>query len=131
MAIYTKPNMSFIDTYTNAAKYRDQRTADANKLMMQGVENLVKGGAEAYKWQERKDLKDKLSKLDAREKEILDEIERIKAGRSAGMSSNMEAIMQSTGWKGVPFPYSAPVEEKNDSFVAPQVGLGIFKKELL
>lgn len=125
MSIYTAPQMNFIDTYTNAAKYRDQRTSDANKLMMQGMEGLVKGGAEAYKWQQRKNITDKLSKLDAREKEILDEIERIKAGRSAANASNLDAIMGSTGWKGVPYPY-----EEKDEFVMPQ-GIGIFKKELL
>lgn len=79
MAIYTKPNMSFIDTYTNAAKYRDQRTADANKLMMQGVENLVKGGVEGFKWQERKDV---LRKRD----DLVRELESLKAERDRLMA---------------------------------------------
>lgn len=80
MAIYTKPNMSFIDTYTNAAKYRDQRTADANKLMMQGVENLVKGGAEAYKWQERKNIANQKDELVKKLEELKAERDRLMAG---------------------------------------------------
>lgn len=128
MPVYTAPNMSFLDSYVNAAKYRDERTDKRNQQMMEGVTNLVKGGAEAYKWQQRKNILGKADELDRREKEILAEIERLKAERDTEAKDNMSAIMQGTGWKGTPFPYNPP---KEDDFVAPKVGVGIFRKELL
>ncbi len=127
MPIYTAPNMNFIDSYVNAAKYRDERRDKSNQQMMEGVVNLVKGGADAYKWQERKNILNKADELDKREKEILAEIEKLKAERDTEAKDNMSAIMAGTGWKGTPYPY-AP---KADEFVAPKVGVGIFKKELL
>lgn len=123
--IYTAPSMSFVDNFINAAKYRDQRTDASNQRMMQGMEGLVRGAGEAYKWQKRKNILDEADDLDAREKEILAEIARLKNERNAEASDNMSAIMQSSGWKGVPYPY-----EQKDEFVAPK-GLGILKKEYL
>ena len=128
MPVYTAPNMSFLDSYVNAAKYRDERTDKKNQQLMEGVTNLVKGGAEAYKWQQRKNILDKAGELDRREKEILEELNRLKGERVLDTRDNMAAIMQSTGWKGTPFPYNPP---KEDDFNAPKVGVGIFKKELL
>lgn len=126
MSIYTAPTTSFIDTYTNAAKYRDARTDAANKRLMDGMTSLIKGSADAYKWQQRKNIVDEMDDLDKREKAILEELEKLKAERDNTAQSNMTAIMQSRGWKGIPYPYS----NKADDFVSP-VGLGVYKKELL
>lgn len=126
MPVYTAPNMSFLDSYVNAAKYRDERTDRKNQQLMEGVTNLVKGGAEAYKWQERKDILGKAEELDRREKEILAEIERLKNEKSEKAVPTMDAVMAATGWKGIPFPADAKQEQK-DAFVAP-VGLGILKR---
>lgn len=127
MPIYTAPNMSFLDSYVNAAKYRDERTDRKNQQLMEGVTNLVKGGAEAYKWQERKDILDKAGELDRREKEILAEIERLKAEKNEKAVPTMDSVMAATGWKGIPFPLDAKAEKQEDEFVAP-VGLGIYKR---
>lgn len=126
MPVYTAPNMSFLGSFVNAAKYRDARTADSNRRMMEGVGNLVKGGADAYKWQQRKDILDKAGQLEAREKEIMAEIERLKAEKTEKAVPTMDAVMTATGWKGIPFPADAKQEQK-DEFVAP-VGLGILKR---
>lgn len=127
MPVYTAPNMSFLDSYVNAAKYRDERRDKSNQQMMEGVANLVKGGANAYKWQERKDILNKADELDKREKEILAEIERLKAEKTEKAVPTMDSVMAATGWNGVPFPAAAKEEPKEDVFVAP-VGLGIYKR---
>lgn len=90
MAIYTAQPMSFIDTYTNAAKYRDQRTSDANRAALEGATNLVKGGAEAYKWQERKDILSKKDELVKQLQEKKDELDRLMAG---GSTPNFDTFM--------------------------------------
>lgn len=130
MPIYTAPNISFLDSYVNAAKYRDERTDKRNQQMMEGVTNLVKGGANAYKWQERKNILGKAEELDRREKEILAEIERLKAEKTEKAVPTMDSVMAATGWKGVPFPAAAKEEPREDEFVAP-VGLGIYRRGLL
>lgn len=123
MPIYTAPSMSFIDTYVNAANKMDERRDASNKALLEGATNLVKGGAEAYKWQQRKNIVDEASELDAKEKELVAEIERLKNERNDVASDNMAAIMKASGWKGTPYPYQ-------DTFTPP-AGLGIYKKELL
>ncbi len=82
MPVYTAPNMSFLDSYVNAAKYRDERTDKKNQQLMEGVTNLVKGGAEAYKWQERKDILSKKDELMKQLQEKKDELARLMAGGS-------------------------------------------------
>lgn len=126
-SIYTAPSTSFIDSYVNAAKYLDGRGDERTKQIFQGAENLVRGGADAYKWQVRKDIADEAEELANREKELQAELDRLRAEKGAQMGDNMSAIMGDTGWKGIPFPYS-PGE---DQFVAPRPGIGIMKKELL
>lgn len=127
-SIYTAPGTSFIDNFVNAAKYRDQRTDASNQRLMQGMEGLVKGGVEAGKWQARDNIIEKKKALEAREKEIEAELDRLRSARSEQASTNLGAIMQSGTWKGIPYPYEAP--EEDDVFVAPK-GIGIFRKELL
>ena len=126
-SIYTAPSTSFIDSYVNAAKYLDERGKERTGEIFQGAGDLVRGGADAYKWQVRKDIADEAEELANREKEIQAELDRLRAEKGAEMSDTMSAIMGDTGWKGIPFPYS-PGE---DQFVAPKPGIGIMKKELL
>ena len=133
MSVYTAPSTSFIDTYITAANHMDERRDASNKALLEGATNLVKGGAEAYKWQKRKNIVDEAAELDAKEKELVAEIERLKKEQEASTGTGitrddyMSAVMNTTGWKGFPYPYG---EQKEDSFVAP-VGLGIYKRGLL
>lgn len=128
MAIYTAPTMSFINTYMDAARYRDENTRNAKKEYIEGMGNLVKGGGEAYKWQKRKDILDKAGELDAREKEILEELARLKGEKQEAMPDNVTAALKANpGWQGV--PYALPGKEEDD-FVVP-AGLGILRRDLL
>lgn len=137
MAIYTAPSMSFIDTYINSANKLDERRDKSNQALLEGTANLVKGGAEAYKWQQRKNIADEADELDKREKEILAELADLKANRRIDTQNNMSAILDNSYWKGLPYPYAPKAEwqgipykfdPKADEFVAPTVGK---KKELI
>lgn len=109
MGIYTAPTMSFIDTYTNAAKYRDARTADANKQMMEGIGNLVKSGSDMYKFQQRKNALSKMDELKKREAELMAQIELITEQSAtqdyAGSKSNMDAILSGLDWNQLPHTF--------------------------
>lgn len=106
MSIYTAPSTSFIDTFMNAAKYRDARTEAANKQMMEGVGNLVKGGANAYMWQQRKNILDNKDAIQKRIDELLAERERLASGQDyAGSSRNFDAIMNGLDWNLLPRQY--------------------------
>lgn len=108
MPVYTAPNMSFLDSYVNAAKYRDERTDKKNQQLMEGVTNLVKGGANAYKWQERKNILDERKKLEERAREIQAEIDRLENGYDgtsydqAGSTRNLDAINLGLDWNLLP-----------------------------
>lgn len=125
-SIYTAPSMSFIDTYINGAKELDRKRDESNKRMLEGMGNIVKGGVDAYKWQQRKDILDKAAQLDDEEKQIMAELNKLKSERDSDAKSNMSAIMAKSNWAGVPFPY----KENEDEFVPP-TGIGIYKKEYL
>lgn len=106
MGIYTAPSTSFIDSYMNAAKYRDQRTDEANKRMMDGIGNLVKGGASAYMWQQRKNILDSKDEMQKRIDELLAERERLTSGQDfAGSSRNFDAIINGLDWNLLPHQY--------------------------
>lgn len=49
MAIYSSPNLSFIDAFVNAASARDAKTQALNEARMQGVKDLLGAGVEASK----------------------------------------------------------------------------------
>jgi hypothetical protein len=49
MAIYSSPNLSFIDTFVNAASAKDARTQAMNDARMQGVKDLLGAGVAASK----------------------------------------------------------------------------------
>jgi len=106
MAIYTAPTMSFINTYMDAARYRDENTRNAKKEYIEGMGNLVKGGGEAYKWQKRKDILDRQSQLDEEEKRIREELELLRSGKDfAGSRRNFDAIMAGLDWNMMPKTY--------------------------
>ena len=106
MSIYTAPSTSFIDTFMHAAKYRDQRTDASNKQMLEGVGNLVKGSADAYKWQQRKNILDKKDEMQKRIDELLAERERLASGQDyAGSSRNFDAIINGLDWNLLPHQY--------------------------
>ena len=94
MAIYTAPSMSFIDTYVNAAKQRDaNREAEYNK-MIEGLGGLVKGGVDAYKWQERKNALNKIGDLEDEESKLMSELQMLTGDQTkAGSRSNINAIL--------------------------------------
>lgn len=49
MGIYSSPNLSFIDTFVNAAGARDAKTQALNDARMQGVKDLLGAGVAASK----------------------------------------------------------------------------------
>lgn len=49
MGIYSSPNLSFIDTFVNAAVARDAKTQALNDARMQGVKDLLGAGVAASK----------------------------------------------------------------------------------
>lgn len=49
MAIYSSPNLSFIDAFVNAASARDAKTQALNEARMQGVKDLLGAGVAASK----------------------------------------------------------------------------------
>lgn len=122
--VYSQPDMSFIDSYTNAARYMDEKREKSNKDLIEGTGMLVKGGADAYKWKQRKNIVDKLGNMDSREAEILEELNKLKAERDNEANSNLQMYMNASGWRGVPY------KRNEDDFVAP-VGIGIYRKEYL
>lgn len=94
MAVYTAPTMSFIDTYINAARDNTTRADQRRKDWFEGMNNLVKGGVDSYKFQKRKEILDRADELDRREKEILAEIERLKASSvNGGRTPNFDTFM--------------------------------------
>ena len=109
MGIYTAPSMSFIDSFTNAAKYRDARRDASNKQMMEGVSNLVKGIGDAYKFQQRKNTLDKVDELKKREAELMSQIEMLQGLSDtqdyAGSKSNMDAILGGLDWNTMPHTF--------------------------
>ena len=90
MPVYTAPNMSFLDSYVNAAKYRDERTDKKNQQLIEGMNNLVKGGADAYKWQVRKNIADE-------QEQLMQQLNALKAERdmlmAGGDTPNFDGIM--------------------------------------
>ena len=94
MSIYTAPSTSFIDTFMNAAKYRDQRTADENKQMMEGIGNVAKGATNAYMWQQRKNALKGLDALNDEETKLWSELEMLTGDQGeVGSTANFNAIM--------------------------------------
>lgn len=98
--------MSFIDSYVNAAKYRDEKTRNAKKEYIEGMGDLVKGGAEAYKFTKRKEALDKMAALDDEEKRLMAELRQLQGDSDyVGSRSNMDAILNGLDWNLMPKMY--------------------------
>ena len=78
--IYTAPNFSFIDAFVNNAKGRDARTEKRWDRFMEGAGNAVKGGAEAWKWQQRKNAADELEAMQNELRELQAQRDRLATG---------------------------------------------------
>lgn len=98
--------MSFIDTYMNAAKEMDRNREADKKAMNEGIGNLVKGGANAFMWQQRKNILDNKDDIQKRIDELLAEREMLASGQDyAGSSRNFDAIMNGLDWNLLPHQY--------------------------
>ena len=74
----------------NAAKEHAARGDKRTASYLEGATNLVKGGAEAYKWQERKNRLSKRDELMKQLQEKKDELDRLMAG---GSTPNFDTFM--------------------------------------
>lgn len=106
MGIYTAPSMSFVDTYVNAAKQRDANRESENKKLMEGLANMATGGVNAYKWQKRKDLLDKMGNLEDEESRLRSELAML-TGEQDGTGSrrNFDAIINGLDFNLLPKVY--------------------------
>lgn len=106
MGIYSAPSMSFIDTYMNAAKNRDARVAEQNRQLQEGMDNLVKAGANAYLFNKREDMLNKMLNLDDEEARLRNELNML-TGATAGIGSrsNFDAIMNGMDYNLMPRVY--------------------------
>ena len=104
MGIYTAHPLSFIDSYRQAATYRDQVRENEHKKMMEGVGNLAKAGADAYKFQQRKDILDKRKQLDEEEKALSEELSKLLSSNEdyAGSKRNFDMILGGMDWNLAP-----------------------------
>ena len=92
--IYTAPSMSFIETYMNAAKEMDRKREANNKAMNEGIGNIVKGGANAFMWQQRKNALNKMDALNDEESKLWSELEMLTGDQTqTGSAANFNAIM--------------------------------------
>lgn len=122
--VYSAPNFSFIEAFTNNAKSLDDKTEKRYKDTMEGFASMAKGAGDAWKWQQRKEAADKLEAMQKELAALKQERENLISEKSSQASDYLGSIMNSTGWQGVPYPY-----EQNQP--APAAGVGIYKKELL
>lgn len=78
MGIYNSPNdFSFVQTYINAAKSRDDRTKQAKDDILSGTADFIKGTGEAVKFQNRKAIADRAEWLKSKIKELEEERNKI------------------------------------------------------
>ena len=103
-SIYTPPTMSFLDTYMNAAKEMDRKREESNKRMQEGMGNIVKGGAQAYMWQQRKNALDQMDLLNDEESKLLSEREMLWGDVDGGVGSraNFDAILNGLDYNLMP-----------------------------
>ena len=86
--------MSFVDTYINAAKSLDERRENEHKKMMEGLGNIVKGGAGAYMWQQRKNALNKMDALNDEESKLWSELEMLTGDQTeTGSRANFNSLL--------------------------------------
>lgn len=97
MGIYdsSRPGMKFLDSFIDAAKYRDSVANARNASIMGGLQNLVKGGADAFKFTRRQAAMDDLESMQAELEKLQAERDRLASGSPdlASGSPNMSAIL--------------------------------------
>lgn len=123
--VYTAPNFSFIDAFTNGDKYIDDKRKKTHDEFMTGLANLGKGAGDAWKWQQRKEAADELERMKQELAKLQEERDQLVGQKSSEASGYLDAIMNNTGWKGTPYPYEGQQQQQ------PGPGVGILKKELL
>lgn len=104
MAIYTAHPLSFIDSYRQAATYRDQVRENEHKKMMEGIGNLAKAGVDAYKFKQRQDILDKRKQLDDEEAALTAELSKLLSSDEdyAGSKRNFDMILGGMDWNLAP-----------------------------
>ena len=101
--IYKSPDFSFIDGFVNAAKYRDQRTAEDNRKMMEGLTNAAKGATQAYLFQQRKNAMGQMDALNDEEAKLRAELDMLWGDQGeVGGRSNFDAIMAGLDYNLMP-----------------------------
>lgn len=104
--VYTAPSFSFIDVFTNGARALDEKRRAQQQQFMEGLGNLAKGGADAYKWQKRKDDLERMRKLEEEEAELKRQLQMLQGGADVrGSSGNFDAIVNGLDWNLMPKEY--------------------------
>lgn len=104
--VYTAPNFSFIDVFTNGARALDEKRRAQQQQLMEGVGNLAKGAADAYKFQQRKNDLDRRKKLEEEEAELKAQLNMLQGGADVrGSSGNFDAIVNGLDWNLMPHAY--------------------------
>jgi len=90
MGIYNNPNdFSFVQTYINAAKSRDDRTKQSMDDIIGGTADFIKGTGEAVKFQNRKAIADRAEWLKSKIKELEDERNKIIGSATPSAEENV------------------------------------------
>ena len=92
MAVYTAPSTSFIDTFIDGAQKLDDRTQKRYDSFMGGMSNAVKGGMDAWKWQQRKNAADELEQMQAELAQLQAQRDQL-AGVSGSSTPNLDAFL--------------------------------------
>ena len=92
--VYTAPNFSFIDAFTNNAKALDEQTRKRYDDFMTGASNAVKGGMDAWKWQQRKNAADKLENMQKELAALQAQRDQLLGGSTTGSATpNLDTYM--------------------------------------
>jgi hypothetical protein len=92
--VYTAPNFSFIDAFTNGAKYIDDQRKAQQDQFMQGLGMLGKGAGDAWKWQQRKEAADELERMKQELAKLQEERDQLVGGSVTGSATpNLDTFM--------------------------------------
>lgn len=92
--VYTAPNFSFIDAFTNGAKYIDDKRKAQQDQFMQGLGMLGKGAGEAWKWQQRKEAADELERMQKELAQLQAQRDQLMGGSITGSDTpNLDTFM--------------------------------------
>lgn len=84
--------MSFIDSFMNAAKYRDEKDAKENEKLMGGVKDLTGAVSDFYKFKQREKAANGLDELKAKRAELQSELDRL-LSTQAGSTPNLDYML--------------------------------------